>query len=267
MAKKRHTTSSPSSDPVPAPVTSSRSRTPLQDRVYERIQQLRADNSSEYAFRLIERLLCRQSPEPEWFYLKGCCSMDLGWFALGAESFAAASFFCPEQVDYRLALANSLLLTGQEAKGLALIRDVLKKDAEHFQAHLLLGQHHEQREEWRSALSHYDRIKSQTDQPGYPQYLCHLALCQMHMGLERQALEHLEEAWRLDGDDPEILFAKGVANGQIGEYETALIDMEEVIKRQPADPEALAYSAMFLYMLGQKPQAVARLEKAYELAP
>ena len=24
---------------------------------------------------------------------------------------------------------------------------------------------------------------------------------------------------------------------------------------------------MFLYMLGQKPQAVARLEKAYELAP
>ncbi len=242
-------------------------QTALAGRVAERVQQLRAENRSDYAFRLLERLLCRHSPDPEWFYLKGCCSMDLGWFTLGAESFAAASFFKPEQTDYRLALANALLLTRQEARGLSLIREVLKKDPELFQAHLLYGQYYEQREDWRSALTHYDRIKSQTEQPGYAQYLCHLALCQMHLGLERQALEHLEEAWRLDGDDPEILFAKGVANGQIGEYETALIDMEEVIKRQPADPEALAYSAMYLYMLGQKPQAVARLEKAYELAP
>lgn len=193
--------------------------------------------------------------------------MDLGWFSLGTESFAAASFFQSEDLEFRLALANSLLLTGEESKGTALIREVLKKSPDHFHAHMLLGQHYEQLQEWRPALSHYERIKPQTDQSGYPQLLCHLALCQMHLGLERQALEHLEEAYRLDGDDPEILFAKSVANGQMGEYETALIDMEEVIKRQPADPEALAYSAMYLYMLGQKPQAVARLEMAMELAP
>lgn len=236
-------------------------------RVSGRIQELRLQQKSAYGFRLMERLLSRFTSEADFFYCKGACAMDQGWFALGLESFAAAHLLDPANQEAELGTANALLFCGEKNLGKKRLKSFILRHPKDYQARVLLGQCLEQEGDWKQALKQYEQVRDQTDEPDFAHLFAHIGVCLMQLGREQQGFEHIEEAARLDGENPEIIFTRGVAYGHLGEFEAGLADMEDVIKKHPEDAEALAYSALYLFQLGQRPQSIARLEKAQELAP
>ncbi|MBF0501068.1 MAG: tetratricopeptide repeat protein [Candidatus Riflebacteria bacterium] len=237
------------------------------EKLLARVDELRQKNSPDYAARLIERVLPYFAFSTELYYALGCCEMDCGSFTAALRAFAAAGIFEPENPDVRLGIANAFLLLNWPERSLSIIKEILKTDHKHFGAHLLYGQYHEERGEWNRSLAEYRLIEDQHDHPSHPHLLARLGVCFLNIEKPLRALEYFEEALRLLPDDIETRFQRGVCFGALNEFDKALSDFEYVIEKDPLDGDALAYSALYQFYLGQKPQAVARIEKALELQP
>ncbi|MFZ2956633.1 MAG: tetratricopeptide repeat protein [Candidatus Ozemobacteraceae bacterium] len=235
------------------------------EKVLARIDALRTERDPDYGARLIERILPHFPFAPELYYALGCCEMDYGGFTSALRAFSAATLFDPENPDIRLGIANAFLLLDWPERAVEIVKEILKADPKHFGAHLLYGQYHEERGEWNRSLAEYRLIEDQETNPSYPHLVSRLGVCFLNIEKPMRALEYFEEALRLMPTDVETLFQRGICYGAVNEFDKALSDFEVVIQSDPLDAEALAYAALYQFYLGQKPQAVARIEKALEL--
>jgi tetratricopeptide (TPR) repeat protein len=82
-----------------------------------------------------------------------------------------------------------------------------------------------------------------------------------------RAFEHYDEAVRLNPNNPEAFYDRGVAFGQAGQYDRALADLNEAIRLNPNDPDYFTNRGSAHYWIGERNKAIADYDEAIRLNP
>jgi len=82
-----------------------------------------------------------------------------------------------------------------------------------------------------------------------------------------RAFEHYDEAIRLNPENPEAFYNRGVAFGQTGQYDRALADLNEAIRLKPNDPDYFTNRGSAHYWIGERNKAIADYDEAIRLNP
>jgi tetratricopeptide repeat protein len=82
-----------------------------------------------------------------------------------------------------------------------------------------------------------------------------------------RAFEHYDEAIRLNPNNPEAFYNRGVAFGQTGRYDRALADLNEAIRLKPNDPDYLTNRGTAHALTGERTKAIADYDEAIRLNP
>jgi Flp pilus assembly protein TadD len=115
-----------------------------------------------------------------------------------------------------------------------------------------------------SAISFFEAIK---DYEKNPLILFYIAVCHYWNNNLNKSLLYLDKAIEINPQFPEAWNSKGVALGDLGRYEDALIAFDKAIEINPQSPEAWYNKGLALSYLGRNEDALIAFDKAIEINP
>jgi len=142
----------------------------------------------------------------------------------------------PENVDFLEEIADNELSLEQYPRAEAAAKQVISLRPDSNRGHYILGFIHSHKEQWDDAAKHLQEANRL--QPNNPEILRCLGWALFHQGLRLQGIVTLERALNLESDNTFALCDLGVAYLEIRNFSKARALFRRVLDLDPADERA-----------------------------
>lgn len=178
-------------------------------------------------------------PFPELYYNRGTARLDVGDVDGALTDFAYVLAMEPDDVDTRLARAETYLQLDRPSDARADALAGLELRPGEPRLLCMLGSAAVEEEDWPAAARLLDDALAAD--PRYPAALVNRAAVRYHLGAPADAVADLTTALDVVGDDPDLLLNRGMAYAAAGEVEQALADWAAALELPDADEAELRY--------------------------
>ncbi len=197
--------------------------------------------------------------------LLGDALRESGDPAAGAEALANASRLAPDDHDFAVEWALSLLESGNNVAALKTLegREDALRQSERGQA--VLADAYRSIGQLRNAIDHYRRLLEIT--PGNNNARISLGVCLQETNDLSGAIIQYEHALELDPDAVDALSNLGLALSIKGRHDKAIIPLERAVNLEPHTPSTHCNLGAVLQKMGRTGDAARCFEHAIEVAP
>ena len=201
---------------------------------------------------------------------------DVGDLDLALELTEALASRFPHEPQVLRFRAAALAGDGRLDEACEILRDALARDPDdletlHAAIELLVHDLDGDHDAYEEALGLLKRAKKLARKAGDEEHLIELHLLTGvalgGLGDSRGALEAVEEAARLDPDDPEVAVERGIALFELCRLGEAKAELERALEAEPGHAAAHHYLGLVAEHLGQPEPAARHLRRARQLAP
>jgi tetratricopeptide (TPR) repeat protein len=230
---------------------------------FEQARQLAAEGHCMEAAPVFRQLAAAHPHSAEIPFAQGQCEFNAKDYLAATDSFDRALQIDPQMVEARALYGAALGLSGKPAEAIVQLRKAVRSDKDFAASFRLLGmfevENGQTGSEARSALERAVTLEAADAR-------AHYWLGQLHLLNQDYdaAAKEFAASLALQPQSIQAMVGHARALAGAGQAEPALGEFRDVLKREPASPEASLGAATCLYNLRRFPEALAAAREAAE---